>query len=104
MPVGVEDKRITDGHMSASTYYNGNLAPWHGRLNHRFSWSARTRNKIQYLQIYLGTPKRVKGIATQGRQDSDQWVKSFSVSYSARGNRFVPIKESGRLRVMFAFS
>ena len=100
MPAGVEDKRIPDGHMSATTYYNGHLTPWYGRLNHRWSWSARTRNHKQYLQIYLGIPRRVRGVATQGRQDANQWVKSYSVSYSLKGNRFVPYKENGRLRVM----
>mgnify|MGYP001798579681 FL=1 len=61
-------------------------------------------NVRQYLQVYVENPKRIKGIATQGRQDVNQWVKSYSVSYSERGNSFNPVKEKGRLRVMKRFS
>ena len=42
---------------------------------------------------------RIKGVATQGRQDASQWVKSYTVSYSMDGMNFVPYKENGRVRV-----
>ena len=88
LPLGLEDKRITNGHFSASTYYNHHLAPWHGRLNHRWSWSVRTRNHNQWLQVSFVSVVKATGIATQGRQDANQWVTKYIVSYSPDTTNF----------------
>ena len=42
---------------------------------------------------------RIKGVATQGRQDAAQWVRSYTVSYSTDGMNFVPYKENRRVKV-----
>jgi len=42
----------------------------------------------------LGNWTRVTGVATQGRQDSGQWVKSYSLS-SGDGQIFEFIKTAG---------
>ena len=42
---------------------------------------------------------RIKGVATQGRQDANQWVKSYTVMYSIDGMNFVPYKENRRVKV-----
>ena len=99
MPLGLEDKRVPNGHLSASTYYNHHLSPWHGRLNHRWSWSVRLRRVGQWFQVNFVELIRVKGVATQGRQDANQWVRSYTVSYSTDGMNFVPYKENRRVKV-----
>ena len=99
VPLGLEDKRIRPGSMTASTFYNKYLAPWHGRLNHRWSWSARYSRYGQWLQINFGGSSRVKGIATQGRQDSRQWVKKYTISRSVNTMRFYPYTEHRRIKV-----
>ena len=99
MPLGLEDKRITNGQFSASSYYNHYLAPWHGRLNHRWSWSVRHRNSKQWLQVNMMEIYRIRGIGTQGRQDSSQWVKSFTLSYGMNGMDFTQYKDKGRVKV-----
>ena len=99
MPLGLEDKRLTPGDISASTYYNHYLAPWYGRLNHIYSWSVRTRNTKQWLKVNFGYITRFKGIATQGRSNANQWVKSYIVTYSRDGVTYVPYKENGRVKV-----
>ena len=99
MPLGLEDKRLTPGALTASTYYNHHLSPWHGRLNHRWSWSARTRNNRQWFKVNFGYITRFKGIATQGRQDANQWVKTYIVTYSRDGVSYVPYKENRRIKV-----
>lgn len=99
VPLGLEDKRITNGELSASTYYNHHLAPWHGRLNHRWSWSVRQRNNRQWLQVNFREIYRIRGIASQGRQDANQWVKSYTVSYGMNGVDFAQYKENGRVKV-----
>ena len=99
MPLGVEDSRITNGHMSASTYYNSAYAPRYGRLNSIYSWGAKTSNHRQYLQVYLGGLAKITGIATQGRNNNNYWVKKFYVSYSVDGHTFVRYKENKRVKV-----
>ena len=93
MPLGVEDGRLVPGSFSASTYYNHYLAPWHGRLNHRWSWSARYRRHGQWMQISFGGSATVKGIASQGRQDANQWVTQYTLGRSTDGMKFYPYHE-----------
>lgn len=99
LPLGLEDKRITDGRLTASTYYNAYLAPWHGRLNHRWSWSARTNNHNQWFQVSFVVVAKVTGIATQGRQDANQWVKQYTVSYSPDSTNFRYYREGRGTKV-----
>lgn len=85
--------------MTASTHYNHYLAPWHGRINHRWSWSARKNARTQWLQVNFGEMTRIKGVATQGRQDANQWVTSYTLSFSRDGEKFYSYKEHGRVKV-----
>lgn len=89
VPLGLEDKRLHDGAMTASTYHNGYLTPWNGRINHRWSWAPRSSARNQWLQIYFGTLATVTGVAMQGRQDANQWVKTFKLTFSRDGFNFV---------------
>ena len=95
----MEDKRLREGDISASSYYNSNLAPWFGRLNHLYAWMARTRNTKQWLKINFGYVTRFKGIASQGRSNADQWVTSYLVTFSRYGNSYVTYKENKRVKV-----
>ena len=80
MSLGMEDGRIHDAAISASTIANNNHAAKLGRLNlvassgNAGAWCVKTNNNKQWLQIDLGTPTTVTRVATQGRQDSSQWV------------------------------
>lgn len=42
---------------------------------------------------------RVRGIGTQGRQDANQWVKTYTVSYGMNGVDFTQYKENRRVKV-----
>ena len=99
MPLGLEDGRIANALMSASSYYNNNLGPWNGRLQSRRSWSAKRNNRNQWLKVDLGAMARITGVATQGRQDRRQWVKTYSVSYSKNGFQWNYYKERARTKV-----
>lgn len=89
MSLGMEDGRIKDSALSASSIYNANTAAKRGRLNlvapsssHSGAWCVKTKDANQWIQIDLGRPTTVTKVATQGRQDYDQWVTSYAVSYS----------------------
>ena len=99
MPLGLEDKRVTDGSLTASTYYNHHLSPWHGRLNSRWSWSVRRNRRGEWFQVNFVELMRIKGVATQGRQDASQWVRSYTIMYSVDGMNFVSYKEGRTTKV-----
>ncbi len=92
MSLGMEDGRIKENALSASTIFlNGNVAHGAklGRLNlvppsgSAGAWCAKTLDTIQWIQIDLGRPTTITKVATQGRRDCcDQWVTSYAVSYS----------------------
>ena len=110
VPLGIQDGRITRSMLTASSMYNHYYGPWCARLQAqnrgqtRGGWIAKYRNTKQWLQVDLGTVSIVKRIATQARYDANQWVTSYTVSYSNNGVRFFPYKQARRTRVrMFLF-
>lgn len=110
MPLGLEDKRVPNQMMRASSQYNHYCGPWSGRLNGRRAgryggaWCAKRRDRSQWLQVDFGALTRVSRVATQGRQNSVQWVKSYYLSYSKNGYKFLPYKEGGRTKVSRRFA
>jgi hypothetical protein len=56
------------------------------------AWSAKSNDAGQWIQIDLGKVAKVTRIATQGRQDSNQWVRSYFVQYSMDGGHFENFK------------
>lgn len=52
------------------------------------AWCTRTNNGNEWLQVYFGRETTVTKVATQGRYDADQWVTSYSVSYSVDGTHW----------------
>ena len=92
MSLGMEDGRIKDSALSASSIFLNGIeahAAKFGRLNlvppsgYAGAWCVKTKDTNQWIQIDLGRPTTVTKVATQGRQDCcDQWVISYAVSYS----------------------
>ena len=97
----------------ASSSYNYYCAARNARLHQRRAgrnggaWCSRTRNNRQWLQVDFGTDTIVTRVCTQGRHNADQWVTSYYVSFSSRGQRFITYKEGRRTKVreysFFAF-
>ena len=87
MSLGLEDGRIQDGAMSASSVYNNYHAAKLGRLNLEAkagsvgAWCVKKNDAFQWLRIDLGGRTTVTKVATQGRQDVNQWVTSYAISY-----------------------
>ena len=102
----MEDGRILSGHLRASSSYNYNHGPNRARLNIYAShgrtgaWVAKYRSSNQWLQIDLRQMCVIKGIATQGRREAHQWVKTFQLSYSRYGARFSSYVSYGRVKVI----
>ena len=105
IPLGIEDKKIPYSAFSASSKWNSNHGPSRARLNtvrqgHKTgAWSAKRNDRRQWIQVDLGTRTTVTQILTQGRQDANQWVKTYTVSYGNNGRKFVAYRAKGRVRV-----
>lgn len=89
----MENGNIADTQITASSEYkNGGhyLPASQGRLhlkatagNRKGAWAARDKDVNQWLQVDLDSYYvRVTGVATQGREDSDQWVKNYKLQFS----------------------
>ncbi|KAK3706347.1 hypothetical protein QZH41_018675 [Actinostola sp. cb2023] len=52
------------------------------------SWSSRHNRVGQWIQVDLNRVTKVTGIATQGRSDTNQWVKQYKLQYSSDGKTF----------------
>ena len=50
-----------------------------GQYSH--SWCARDLNTEQWIQADLGRPRRILSVATQGRADHPQWVRTYKLQY-----------------------
>ena len=100
LPLGLENGHVPDAAFSASSSAQAKHAPARARLNiHADSkgygaWAAKTNNGKQWLQIDFGELVRVTKVATQGRQDNDNWVTKFTLSYSVDGIHWVEYKEN----------
>ena len=97
-PVGMQNGRIKNRAITASSYHNHFHAPWLARLHRRKhgrfvgSWAARHNNHHQFLQVDLGRTMKITGINTQGRYDASQWVTAYYVLYSSDGMYFAKVK------------
>ena len=73
-PLGMEDRRIPDSQITASSEYDSNHGPTNARLNRPAdgstigAWSARTNDLLPWIQVDFGAPKMVSGIMMQGRK------------------------------------
>ena len=88
--LGMQNLQIPDSAITASSSSNAvSFAPYIGRLHFLSagsgkygSWAAGANNEFQWLQVDFGSWTKVSAVATQGRQDADQWVKTYRLSFS----------------------
>ncbi|CAH3197941.1 unnamed protein product, partial [Porites evermanni] len=96
----MESRIITDGQIKASSEYNAAHGATNGRLNFKpgggktGAWSALENDVHQWLQVDLEGKTEVTGIKIQGRQEVDQWVTSFTISYSSDGTTYISYQNS----------
>jgi hypothetical protein len=85
----LEDGRITDTQITASSEWRDDHGATNARLNRpeqsgtTGAWSAETNNANQWIQADLGGVKSIGGVLIQGRNNYAQWVTKFKVQYSA---------------------
>ena len=94
--LGMKSGKIPDSAITATTIYNQYYGPQRARLNtvksgsFNGAWIPKTQDMGQWIQVNLGHITKITRIATQGRQDAAQWVKSYSITFSLEGGPFLP--------------
>ena len=91
----MEDGRIEDNQLTASSEYNDGVKPKYARLNllpeaniHSGVWRAAVKDTNQWIQVNLTTPTIVTGVITQGRHGLYEWVTHFKLQYSDNGDHW----------------
>ena len=107
-PLWLENGKISDAQITASSEWNPNHGATNARLNFQAhegktgAWSARSNDMNQWLQVDFRQQAEVTGIRTQGRGNCgcNQWVKSYTISYSNDGCTFYSYRQNGNIKVM----
>ncbi|XP_031566310.1 venom prothrombin activator oscutarin-C non-catalytic subunit-like isoform X1 [Actinia tenebrosa] len=109
LPLGMEDGRIPDSAITASSEAAVGTRASRSRLNTVSigasgygAWVATKNDNKQWLQIDLGDLAEVTRVATQGRQDADQWTKLYSLSYSVDNVHWVEYKANSYKKIFSA--
>ena len=98
----MENGAILDAQITASSEFDGNHAATQGRLNFLAvpgkagSWSARTNDVNQWIQVKLPRYTKITRFATQGRNAFNQWVTQYKLEYSEDGVTFHYYHEPGQ--------
>ena len=98
----MEDYKITSAQISASSQYDLYNSSDQARLHNKAgdgkqgSWSAGANDLHQWLQVDLGIETTVTFVATQGRNQYNQWVTKYKLNYSDDGNSFQIFKQDGK--------
>ncbi|EDM08572.1 milk fat globule-EGF factor 8 protein, isoform CRA_a [Rattus norvegicus] len=109
-PLGLKNNTIPDSQITASSSYktwNLRAFGWYphlGRLDNQGkinAWTAQSNSAKEWLQVDLGTQKKVTGIITQGARDFGhiQYVASYKVAHSDDGVQWTVYEEQGTSKV-----
>ncbi|EDO46003.1 predicted protein, partial [Nematostella vectensis] len=109
--LGMEDGRIQNHQLTASSEYSADLKAYHARLNQVVPgssgcWSPQYLSVDQYLQVDLKKAKYITMVATQGRALEGgvytghyQWVKTYGLKYSDDGTNWTDYSEGGVIKI-----
>ena len=97
----MEDGRIQDSQLTASSYYGDAVAPSNARLNHGAgsgdAWHQSEFSMNEWLQVDLGVTTAVTGLVLQGRDRAMDWnfqcVTKYRVQYSDGATAWLWIRD-----------
>lgn len=83
LEAGVESGDIEDSQMSASSEFGAQYITIAGRLNNPLgTWASSVAQADEWLQVDLGSIKRVLGVRTQGGSQAAEWSITVDIEYS----------------------
>ncbi|CAO2621092.1 Coagulation factor VIII [Lemmus lemmus] len=107
IPLGMENKVISDTQITASSCFTNMFASWspsqarlhlQGRTN---AWRPQVNDPKEWLQVDLKKTMKVTGIITQGVKSlfTSMFVKEFLISSSQDGHQWTHILHNGKVKV-----
>ncbi|KAJ7384396.1 EGF-like repeat and discoidin I-like domain-containing protein 3 [Desmophyllum pertusum] len=103
--LGMQSGRIKPDAVQASSQAGANHGPDNGRLHFQKTgaragaWCAKTNDANQWIQAKFDVVAKVRRVSTQGRMDTDQWVKTYTLAYSFDGKTWKDYKLNGIVTV-----
>lgn len=97
--LGMQSGRIKNSAIKASSQFDAKHAAYLARLMNRRrknlwgAWVSRHNSYNEWIQVDLGRAMKVTGVATQGREEANQYVRAYYVLYSSDGLKFAKVKE-----------
>ncbi|CAB3983234.1 EGF-like repeat and discoidin I-like domain-containing 3 [Paramuricea clavata] len=101
-PLGMESRKIADSRITASSQYSASYRASYARLNSNTYWLSKPNNRNQWLKIDFKYRATITDILSQGRGSSNQYVRTYTLSYSDDGINFKSYQRSGKKRVLKA--
>ena len=102
--LGMENGEIRDEQITASSEWSDEFRASNGRVKSNknaggyVAWSAGGGGS-QWLQVDFQKYTIITGISTQGRRSLDEYVKSYTISFSDDGKNFYSYKPMGTIQV-----
>ena len=104
-PLGIQNGRLKNSKITASSEWNHKHAAWLGRLGrtnrrgYAGAWCAKQNNHYQWIKFDFSRPMRITKVATQGRYDYDQWVTRYTMSSSVDGTHWATYRVKSQDKV-----
>lgn len=101
----MQNGAISDDQITASSEWDHTHRAANARLNfiagndRTGAWTSAEKDHRQWLQVDFQRSTIITGICTQGRQDANQFVKSYKISFSEDGMKFYFYKAGRKLKV-----
>ena len=103
--LGMQNGKLPASALRASSESSASLGPTAARLYNQKSsgtgggWVAVNNENKHWIEFDFGVETRITGVATQGRQDSNAYIKSYSLHYSNDGSLYYPYQEGDYTKV-----
>ncbi|XP_011478321.4 coagulation factor VIII [Oryzias latipes] len=105
LPLGLKN-RIPDNNFTASSFYSSLVRSWSPSLARLHqtgganAWRPKNNNPHEWLQVDLGSVKRITGVITQGARSvlTEMMVTEFSVTYSQDEHTWSSVLEDNSQR------
>jgi len=98
--LGMQNKKIPDSAITASSEsYSASYGRLHFLRRSGGGWVAGWNDQNPFFQVNFDDWRKVTRVTIQGRQDQDQWVKRFSLSYGYDAVFFQTYTEKGKKKV-----
>ena len=97
-PLGMEDRRILDSQLSASSMWASPHFANASRLNGQFAWASAQNDLDQWIQVNFLVSRAVSGVVVQGQgNEYDNWVKSYKVEFSNGGSSWEYVQDANQV-------